>query len=760
MTRATANSIDSERPKPASAAQKAVNVNVSEEPRMVSPIGWVWITAITCLFIVFHQTVMISMIRIATNSHGDNTLEILQNVFTSSWNHDWSHVLAIPFIALAYVLGRKRMIMAERLTIFWPGLLLIFVGIAAYCLAIYPIRNDLARGLAMLMVLFGLVLFLTGPSVMKVLWFPIAYLFFFVKLPWRWMDTITWSLQNVASRGATMCLKVLGVFLGFDVENRGTTINLGFENAAGLYVDEAMNVAEACSGLRMLMAFVALAVAVAFFSNRPLWQRITITAMAVPIAVIINVARVTVIGVLYTVDKSMAQGDFHIMVGLFMLVPAYFLFIGVGWVLDRFFKPKVEGELSEDDFEPPPVHPSWRETAAHGDQSQTDKSGRLTLSIMAGLACGAAMVLLIAFAFAAGLVTAEPVTLSKIGRVFLKVESLSTTRTPAMIAFVIAIASVIALFWWARRSTQKSNWVLPRQFATALVVGVLLVSAVGFNRVVKATRVVLVKHPIALRDQFHYLPTSPPGWEMVTQEAALPPDIEDELGTREYISRVYKRTKSTPIKGDDDGSLSEIEELTVRLHLAYYTGTPDTVPHVPDRCFLAGGVEAISRDRDKTINLMLHNPDRFSNKGDEESGDDWFGLCVANKPPFDARVPEMEFKVTSFNYRPVIQKSEFGLLSGQSKAPATNVIYFFAANGKYYAHPDEVRTLAFNLRDKYAYYCKIEIGVDNIPDPEDARLVVGDFLSVMLPEIMRCLPDWVEVTEGKYPVLEDDDSEE
>jgi len=56
----------------------------------------------------------------------------------------------------------------------------------------------------------------------------------------------------------------------------------------------------------------------------------------------------------------------------------------------------------------------------------------------------------------------------------------------------------------------------------------------------------------------------------------------------------------------------------------------------------------------------------------------------------------------------------------------------------------------FDPRDSHAYYCKVEVAV-NVADAEEALRIANVFLSAMMPELLRCLPDWVEVTEGRWP---------
>src|SRR5690606_22564458 len=69
-------------------------------------------------------------------------------------------------------------------------------------------------------------------------------------------------------------------------------------------------------------------------------------------------------------------------------------------------------------------------------------------------------------------------------------------------------------------------------------------------------------------------------WEMVREDPPLSAEALESLGTTQYVSRLY-RNRNVP--ESQPGSMA-------KLHVAYYTGTPDTVPHVPDRCYVAGGV--------------------------------------------------------------------------------------------------------------------------------------------------------------------------
>ncbi len=102
--------------------------------------------------------------------------------------------------------------------------------------------------------------------------------------------------------------------------------------------EHQINIVEACSGLSMLMVFVALSAAMAMIVKRPLADRLILFVSAVPIAIMANIIRVTVTGVLYdTVSSETAQAFFHDVAGLLMMPIA----LGLLWVvlklLDRLF---------------------------------------------------------------------------------------------------------------------------------------------------------------------------------------------------------------------------------------------------------------------------------------------------------------------------------------------------------------------------------------------------------------------------------------
>jgi exosortase len=213
----------------------------------------------------------------------------------------------------------------------WAIACLLF-GLVMFAYGIWPGQNQFVQGCAMILTLFGLVLMLSGWKIMRYAWFPIVYLICGIPWPPLVYSYIASPLQTLAARVAVVTLR----FTGVTAYRSGTKINMASSSITTPM--RTLNVAEACAGLRSLMTFITVGVAVAFLSARPLWQKIIITVSSIPIAIFCNVMRVAGQGLLdHYVSEQLSQSFAHQFVGIMMLVPAFFMILAVGWVLDHLF---------------------------------------------------------------------------------------------------------------------------------------------------------------------------------------------------------------------------------------------------------------------------------------------------------------------------------------------------------------------------------------------------------------------------------------
>lgn len=249
-----------------------------------------------------------------------------------SWgSEDWSHAFVVPLISGYAVWKRRAEIGRMSPEVFWPGLLPLVLGVVCYFSFVFFVKNHMLQGFAMILALAGLCLLMTGPRVFGVLAFPLTYLVFGVTIAEMVMLKVTFKLQEWASVGAEVLMKLLGPLLGFMTERAGTTLTV--TTRAGEEIP--LNVAEACSGMRMVVAFFALGAAVSMLSCRQWWQRIALLLLAGPIALFVNVLRVASLGVLSIYNPELSRGEAHMMIGVLWLLPAFFLFMGVVWALKK-----------------------------------------------------------------------------------------------------------------------------------------------------------------------------------------------------------------------------------------------------------------------------------------------------------------------------------------------------------------------------------------------------------------------------------------
>lgn len=246
---------------------------------------------------------------------------------------DWGHAFVIPGIS-AYLLWRERAkIAAERARVFWPAAVVFVLGVVSYAYCVIYVRNHMLQGASLVLTLGGLVLWLTGPRVLRHAFLPIAYLLLAITISEAIMLRVTFKLQTLATEGAWLMLNLIGQPFGwFSADAKGNTIEILATKSGEIF---PMNVAEACSGMRMVVAFYALAGAVALVGTRSWWQRIALVLLAGPVAVFMNMVRVTVLGLLMMVDKDLASGDAHMLIGTLLLFPSLLLFMGVVWALNK-----------------------------------------------------------------------------------------------------------------------------------------------------------------------------------------------------------------------------------------------------------------------------------------------------------------------------------------------------------------------------------------------------------------------------------------
>ena len=248
----------------------------------------------------------------------------IYNVVRRWSDPSWSHGFLIPLFSLYLINQHKQEILSVKTRTSYIGLILLICGIVFYPLNIVHFQYGYLNSMAMIGVLGAIVLFLGGWALLKYTWLPVGFLIFAIPLPQRYYVAITMPMRKWAAYISTVFMNLIE---GMEATANGVIVDVVYK---GVRLEPSLDVAEACSGMRLLMAFVALGVAMAYLHYRPFWQRLILLISTVPIAIFCNIVRVTITGLIYILgNPKYAQDIYHDMLGVVML----FLAFGIYWLL-------------------------------------------------------------------------------------------------------------------------------------------------------------------------------------------------------------------------------------------------------------------------------------------------------------------------------------------------------------------------------------------------------------------------------------------
>lgn len=210
---------------------------------------------------------------------------ILKLVDTWESQPDYSHGYLVIPIACALVWSRWDMRPLVSPKIEWSGLVLIAGSIVIRLTGGLLFLSSF-DGWSILLCVAGVVWLFFGWRVLLWSAAPIAFLFFMVPLPYRLESSLSYPLQSIATKISVFVLQTLGQ----PAIAEGHTILLG---------DIKLEIAQACSGLRIFVGVIALACAYVIAFRRTWWERVVLMLSVAPIALIVNASRIVATGFLF-----------------------------------------------------------------------------------------------------------------------------------------------------------------------------------------------------------------------------------------------------------------------------------------------------------------------------------------------------------------------------------------------------------------------------------------------------------------------------
>jgi exosortase len=234
-------------------------------------------------------------------------------IYDWSNNPDYSHGFLIPAIALYLVwLQRDKLPQADSSPSYW-GILIFILGIGQYALGTISAEHFL-QSTSMIVVILGIVLFLWGWGILRIVLIPSLYLIFMIPLPAIIWNKFAFSLKLFATEIAVVFIQALGII----VLREGNVLTLP---------TMTLEVVDACSGLRSLISMLALSALISLVCTLPIWKKWILFLSAIPIAITSNVIRLVIIAVFaqrFGIDIT--RGMSHTLSGLFVFGIGIMLF--------------------------------------------------------------------------------------------------------------------------------------------------------------------------------------------------------------------------------------------------------------------------------------------------------------------------------------------------------------------------------------------------------------------------------------------------
>ncbi|HTN77131.1 MAG TPA: exosortase/archaeosortase family protein, partial [Pirellulaceae bacterium] len=181
--------------------------------------------------------------------------------------------------------------------------------------------------ISLICILRGTLLLVAGPAWNRAFAFPALFLIFLAPLPPVAHQKLAIFMQQSVALVSTTILDACGV----PIHRQGYLMHIpGY----------TMEVGEACSGLRSMMAILALAVAIGFLVNGSQRYCWILTMLALPIAGAANCLRVVLTGIIMlTLGREYAVGVYHEMEGMVLEAIAAGILVTVAFALLRYDRP-------------------------------------------------------------------------------------------------------------------------------------------------------------------------------------------------------------------------------------------------------------------------------------------------------------------------------------------------------------------------------------------------------------------------------------
>ena len=235
----------------------------------------------------------------------------------------YSHGFIVPLVSLFFIYLKKNRLNQAEQKVSIAGLVMVLFALLLHVLGTVLYIFSIS-GFSLFFLAVGLSLFLFGKEISKIIWFPLFFLIFMFPLPQAVISLFSFPLKMLAARAGVLLVSLLTV----PVHGEGFNI---FIPAGHLLVGNP------CSGLRSLIAFLALGAVFAYMTPVSSGKKFLLFSLTIPIALLSNIIRVPIL-ILVSHCWGLAAAEPHTFVhtgsGMLVFIVGFLLLLAFAKVLE------------------------------------------------------------------------------------------------------------------------------------------------------------------------------------------------------------------------------------------------------------------------------------------------------------------------------------------------------------------------------------------------------------------------------------------
>lgn len=225
----------------------------------------------------------------------------------------YSHGFIIPFVSGFLIWQKRKDLSKVSISGSTTGLLLVGIAIATHVGGVI-LKIYFLSGISLFLLIIGIILFTFGKKFTETLIFPIGFILFMIPLPMHLIEMLSFPMKIMVAKAGVLIVRSFGI----PILSEGFHISIS---------SGSLLVGNPCSGLRSLIAFLAIGAIVAYFGSMPLALKFIVFLSSAPIAILSNIVRVTILILIsqyYGLEAAAPETYLHTGSGIFTFALGFF----------------------------------------------------------------------------------------------------------------------------------------------------------------------------------------------------------------------------------------------------------------------------------------------------------------------------------------------------------------------------------------------------------------------------------------------------